>query len=104
MGVSALPARESGEGPLGCVAPGGWGKPRGRSLKMDNQTSSPVIDLVQKIPLFIGAAGFLSHERSFPEPPCVGRLRGGALVEVGGTPILISPESMMQEPPAVTLK
>ena len=28
----------------------------------------------------------------------------GALVEVGGTPILISPESLMQEPPAVTLK
>ena len=29
---------------------------------------------------------------------------GGALVEVGGTPILISPDSSMQEPPAVTLK
>lgn len=65
MGVSALLARESGEVPLGCVAPGGWGKPRGRSLKTDNQKSSPVIDLVQKIPLFIGAVGFLSHER-FP--------------------------------------
>lgn len=75
--MSALLARESGEVPLGCVAPRVWGKPRGRRLKMDNQTSPPVTDLVQKIPLFTGAVGFISHERSFPEPQCVARLRGG---------------------------
>lgn len=73
VGVSALLARESGGCPPGRCGPWGvgWGgvaKPSGRRLKTDNQTSTPVIDLVQKSPLFTGAAGFLSHERSFPEP------------------------------------
>ena len=78
----------------------GWAKPSGRRLKTDSQTRTPVIDLVQKIPCLLGQRDSFLMRDHFLSP----REGGGALVEVGGTPILISPDSSMQEPPAVTLK
>ena len=68
----------------------GWAKPSGRRLKTDSQTSTPVIDLVQKIPCLLGQRGsFLMRDHSLSPG------ERGALVEVGGTPILISPDSLM---------
>ena len=95
-------SKMSGEVQPDGVTNRGRGKRRGDSrerLKTNNQTNIPVIGLVQKFPLFIGVAGFLSHEKSFPEPQCVAQWRAGLWLKLGAAPIFTSPESWMQEPP-----
>lgn len=94
-------SKTSGEVQPDGVTNRGRGKQRGDSrerLKTNTQSNIPVIDLVQKFPVFIGAAESLSHEKSFPEPQCVVQWRAGLWLKLEAA-LIFTPESWMQEPP-----